>query len=51
MTDVIKTADREGVRIITIDNAPVNAISAAVRSGLLKATQDAIADPKVKGIV
>ncbi|MFO0987273.1 MAG: 3-hydroxyacyl-CoA dehydrogenase NAD-binding domain-containing protein [Alphaproteobacteria bacterium] len=51
MTDVIKTDDREGVRIITIDNAPVNAISAAVRSGLLKATQDAIADPKVKAIV
>ena len=51
MTDVIKTADREGVRIVTIDNAPVNAISAAVRSGLLKATQDAIADPKVKAIV
>jgi len=51
MTDVIKTADREGVRIITIDNAPVNAISAAVRSGLLKATEDAVADPKVKAIV
>lgn len=51
MTDVIKTADREGVRIITIDNAPVNAISAAVRTGLLKATADAIADPKVKAIV
>jgi 3-hydroxyacyl-CoA dehydrogenase len=51
MTDVIKTADREGVRIITIDNAPVNAISAAVRSGLLKATDDAVADPKVKAIV
>ena len=51
MTDVIKTADREGVRIITIDNAPVNAISAAVRTGLLDATKAAIADPRVKAIV
>jgi 3-hydroxyacyl-CoA dehydrogenase len=51
MTDVIKTADREGVRIITIDNAPVNAISAAVRSGLLEATRAAVADPRVKAIV
>jgi 3-hydroxyacyl-CoA dehydrogenase len=51
MTDVIKTADREGVRIITIDNAPVNAISAAVRTGLLDATKAAIADSKVKAIV
>ncbi len=51
MTDVIKTADREGVRVITIDNAPVNAISAAVRSGLLAATKAAVADPKVKAIV
>jgi 3-hydroxyacyl-CoA dehydrogenase len=51
MTDVIKTADREGVRIITIDNAPVNAISAAVRTGLLNETKAAIADPKVKAIV
>jgi len=51
MTDVIKTADREGVRIITIDNAPVNAISAAVRTGLLAATKAADADPAVKAIV
>jgi 3-hydroxyacyl-CoA dehydrogenase len=51
MTDVIKTADRDGVRIITIDNPPVNAISAAVRSGLLAATEAAVADPKVKAVV
>jgi len=51
MTDVIKTADRDGVRVITIDNAPVNAISAAVRTGLQAAIKAAEADPKVKAIV
>ena len=51
MTDVIKTADRDGVRIITIDNPPVNAISAAVRTGLMAATKAAEADPMVKAIV
>ncbi len=51
MTDVIKTADRDGVRIATIDNPPVNAISAAVRSGLMAAVKAAVADPAVKAIV
>ena len=51
MTDVIKTADREGVRVITIDNAPVNAISAAVRTGVQAAIKAAEADPAVKAIV
>ena len=51
MTDVIKTADRDGARVITIDNPPVNAVSAAVRSGLQAAIAAAVADPKVMAIV
>ncbi len=51
MNDVIKSADRDGVRIVTIDSPPVNAISAAVRSGLMAAVKSAVADPAVKAIV
>jgi 3-hydroxyacyl-CoA dehydrogenase len=52
MPEVVKTADRPGgIRVVTVDNPPVNALSHAVRTGLMKALEAALADPKVKGIV
>jgi 3-hydroxyacyl-CoA dehydrogenase len=42
---------REGeVAVITVDNPPVNALSAAVRQGLSEAFRQAEADPEVKAI-
>ena len=35
----------DGVSLVTIDNPPVNVLSAAVRAGLLAAVRDADADP------
>jgi 3-hydroxyacyl-CoA dehydrogenase len=39
------------VAILTIDNPPVNALSVAVRQGLLDALHQALADPEAAGIV
>ncbi len=51
MTDAIKSSDKAGVRILTIDNPPVNAVSAAVRTGLLAAIEAAGRDAAVKAVV
>ena len=49
---VVETQDRpDGVRVVTIDNPPVNAISAAVRTQLYDAMQAIAADGQVKGVV
>ncbi|MCX8570409.1 3-hydroxyacyl-CoA dehydrogenase NAD-binding domain-containing protein [Aminobacter sp. MET-1] len=42
---------RDGVLVITIDNAPVNATSAHVRQGLVKAVDHAVAVGTVIGVV
>ncbi|MGF7007658.1 3-hydroxyacyl-CoA dehydrogenase NAD-binding domain-containing protein [Aminobacter sp. BE322] len=42
---------REGVLVVTIDNAPVNATSAHVRQGLVKALDHATAVGTVAGVV
>ncbi|MCA0274534.1 MAG: enoyl-CoA hydratase/isomerase family protein [Proteobacteria bacterium] len=42
---------RDGVLVITIDNAPVNATSAHVRQGLVKAIDHAVAVGTVIGVV
>ncbi len=39
------------IGVLTIDNPPVNALSAAVRVGLVEAIAQAVADPKLRGIV
>ncbi|WP_043832299.1 3-hydroxyacyl-CoA dehydrogenase NAD-binding domain-containing protein [Muricoccus aerilatus] len=41
----------DGVAVIRIANPPVNALSAAVRGGLLRAAQAAGADPAVRAVV
>ena len=40
MTDVVSTERRDGVLVVTADNPPVNALSHAVRAGLVEALTD-----------
>ncbi len=47
----VGTSDRGAVRIITLDNPPVNALSFAYSAELLKAVQAAEADANVKAVV
>ncbi len=42
---------RGAIAVITVDNPPVNALSAGVRDGLLAAVTEAGADPDVKAMV
>ena len=42
---------RDGVAVISIDNPPVNALSQAVREGLMRCIEDAEADADVKATV
>ncbi|KAL0985682.1 hypothetical protein UPYG_G00160440 [Umbra pygmaea] len=39
------------VALITLTNPPVNALSAAVRAGIVQAVQRSVEDPKVKSVV
>ena len=47
----IKTEDKGGVRIITIDNPPVNSLSYALSGELVPLVEAASADPSVNAIV
>jgi len=47
----VETDIRDGIAIVTIDNPPVNALSNAVRSGLLEAIAPLEHDPGVDAIV
>ena len=51
MTNPVSTTIENGLALIEIDNAPVNALSQAVRQGLLEAVLQADADDSVKAIV
>ena len=51
MSEIVKAEHRDGIAIITVDNPPVNALSAAVRRGILEQVNAAIADPSVQAIV
>lgn len=51
MTDCVTRTTADGVSIILIDHPPVNALSAAVRRGVLDAVEAASADPEVQAIV
>lgn len=48
---VVNLEHHDAIAVITINNPPVNALSAAVRGGTLECVNVAIADPVVKGIV
>jgi len=51
MTDIVTFDIIEGVGLVTIDNPPVNAVSQAVRAGVLDAVRKAQADASVKAIL
>ena len=52
MADYIKTTDAgNGVRVITIDNPPVNALSFAVSADLVPVVEAASADPSVTTVI
>ncbi|MGP9822728.1 3-hydroxyacyl-CoA dehydrogenase NAD-binding domain-containing protein [Salinarimonas sp. NSM] len=52
VADEVVTLDREGeIAIVTLDNPPVNATSAALRAGLVSAIERACADAAVRAIV
>lgn len=47
----MRTEDRDGVRVITLDNPPVNALSFAYAAELCPALDAAEADPAVRAVV
>ncbi|HET9030077.1 MAG TPA: 3-hydroxyacyl-CoA dehydrogenase NAD-binding domain-containing protein [Candidatus Aquilonibacter sp.] len=47
----IRTQDQDAVRIITLDNPPVNSLSFALSGELLPIVEAASADPSVKAVV
>lgn len=51
MSEVVKLERRDVVAIVTVNNPPVNALSAAVRRGISESIKSAAADPQVQAIV
>ncbi|MGH6766980.1 MAG: enoyl-CoA hydratase/isomerase family protein, partial [Bradyrhizobium sp.] len=51
MNEVVKLERHDVVGIVTVNSPPVNALSAAVRGGILDCITRAIADPEIKAIV
>ena len=51
MSEVVKVERRDVVAIVTVDSPPVNALSAAVRKGILDGVTKAAADPQVQAVV
>jgi 3-hydroxyacyl-CoA dehydrogenase len=51
LNDVTDLTTHDGVAVLTVNSPPVNALSAAVRGGILKGIEAAIADPEVRAIV
>jgi 3-hydroxyacyl-CoA dehydrogenase len=51
VSEVVRLERHDAVAIVTVDSPPVNALSAAVRAGILQCMKDAIADSGVKAIV
>jgi 3-hydroxyacyl-CoA dehydrogenase len=51
VSEVVKVERHDAVAIVTIDSPPVNALSAAVRKGILEGVKSASADPQVQAIV
>src|ERR1700730_13041581 len=51
VNEVVKLERQDVVAIVTVNSPPVNALSAAVRGGILECMNSAIADPEIKAIV
>jgi len=51
VSEVVKLERQDVVGIVTVNSPPVNALSAAVRGGILECVKQANADPEIKAIV
>jgi 3-hydroxyacyl-CoA dehydrogenase len=51
MNSLASCAVRDGIAIVTLDNPPVNAFSAALRASVKAQLEEAVADPRVQAIV
>jgi 3-hydroxyacyl-CoA dehydrogenase len=51
VSEVVKVERHDAVAIVTVDSPPVNALSAAVRKGIVDGVKSAQADASVKAIV
>jgi 3-hydroxyacyl-CoA dehydrogenase len=51
VSEVVKVERHDAVAIVMVDSPPVNALSAAVRKGILEGVKSASADPQVQAIV
>ncbi len=51
MSEVVKVERHDAIAVVTIDSPPVNALSAAVRQGIVQAVKNAAADSQVQAIV
>jgi 3-hydroxyacyl-CoA dehydrogenase len=51
VSEVVKVERRDVVAIVMVDSPPVNALSAAVRKGILDGVTKAAADPQVQAVV
>ncbi|MCS6932146.1 MAG: 3-hydroxyacyl-CoA dehydrogenase NAD-binding domain-containing protein [Acetobacteraceae bacterium] len=51
MAELVTTETRDGIAVLTLDNPPVNALSAPLRAAIVAALRAASADPAVRGIV
>src|SRR5437763_1546354 len=51
VSEVVQLERHDAVAIVTVNNPPVNALSAAVGGGILECMKAAISDPEVKAIV
>ena len=51
MSEVVSLERHDVVAIVTVNSPPVNALSAAVRGGIMDCVKRAIADSEVKAIV
>ncbi len=48
---IVELTRQAAIAVATIDNPPINALSAALRAGLTEAVQAAMADPQVEALV
>jgi 3-hydroxyacyl-CoA dehydrogenase len=51
MNDVVRLERSDVIAVVTVNNPPVNALSAAVRRGIFDAIKSAGADPQVQAVV
>jgi 3-hydroxyacyl-CoA dehydrogenase len=51
MSQVVRYSRRDGVGVITLDNPPVNALSRAVRQGLVDALMEGLGDDGAKALI